>query len=258
MSDSPAQSDAPPTAVSTDGAANKKKRNKVRAAWISFISRILAQFVGSAATVVLGLMFLHKYQTTRPEAGADAPRKAPSAERVVVPARDRREPGHTALAVLPLANFSADSKKQEHIANAMTEALITALSQVEGLHVTSRTSSMPYQDVRKPLPEIARELGVDWILEGSVLVSEEHIRVVAQLIDSATDEHIWAAMYDRRLHDVLSVQAELASLIAREVDGAIVRGQRRSNDSKAGEDLGRGLQNASQAMVGTSGASRRP
>jgi TolB-like protein len=256
MSDNPPSSDASAAAVTSDGAAKKKKKNKVRAVWIAFISRIVAQFVGAAATVVLGLIFLHKYQTTRSEASADAPRKTPVAEQLIIPARERREPGHTSLAVLPLANFSADPQKHEHVANAMTEALITALSQVGGLHVTSRTSSMHYKDVRRPLPEIARELGVDWVLEGSVVVSEERIRVVAQLIDSATDEHIWAAMYDRRLRDALSVQAELASVIAREVDGAIVRGQRRSGESNVGEDARRALQNASQAIVGTSGRSR--
>jgi TolB-like protein len=229
----------------------------VRAAWISFVGRIIAQLTGSAATILLGLMLLHRYQPkhTTDEETVRTPR---ASAQITTPSRPRRAQDRS-VAVLPLENFSAD-RKQDYLADAMTEALIAALSQADGLHVISRTSSMQYKGVRKPLTDVGRELGVDWIVESSMLVAEDRIRVIAQLIDTTTDEHIWAATYDRRFRDVLSVQAELVSAIAGEVNGAIAEGPRRLAESGAGEEARRVEPVSRQAVgtaVGTAGSTRR-
>ncbi len=117
------------------------------------------------------------------------------------------------LAVLPLENLSGDPA-QEYIADGMTEALITELSKIGSLRVISRTSVMQYKAARKPLPEIARELNVDAVVEGSVIRSGDRVRITAQLIRAATDEHLWAEGYERDLRNVLSLQSELARAIA--------------------------------------------
>jgi eukaryotic-like serine/threonine-protein kinase len=124
------------------------------------------------------------------------------------------------LAVLPLANLSGDPE-QEYFADGMTEALITDLSKIRALKVISRTSVMQFKDVKKPLPQIAEALGVDGILEGSVQRSGGRVRITAQLIRAATDTHLWAESYERDTRDVLSLQAEVAQAIAREIKVAV-------------------------------------
>jgi serine/threonine protein kinase/tetratricopeptide (TPR) repeat protein len=124
------------------------------------------------------------------------------------------------LAVLPLANLSGDSS-QDYFADGMTEALITNLSKIRALKVISRTSVMQYKGARKPLPQIARELGVDGILEGSVQRSGGRVQVTAQLINAATDTHMWAETYERDLRDVLVLQSEVASTVARQIRVAL-------------------------------------
>ena len=113
------------------------------------------------------------------------------------------------IAVLPLENISGDPE-QEYFADGMTEALITSLAKVEALRVISRTSVMQYKRARKPLPEIARELGVDAVVEGSVLRAGNRVRITAQLIHATTDEHLWTESYDRDLGDTLALQSEVA------------------------------------------------
>jgi hypothetical protein len=100
----------------------------------------------------------------------------------------------------------------------MTEALIGRLSGLSGLRVTSRTSVMRFKDTQLSLPEIARTLGVDAILEGSVMQDGNQIRVHAQLILAAIDEHFWSEAYDRELRDVLALQSEVAQSIGRKVE----------------------------------------
>ncbi|HEX7424715.1 MAG TPA: protein kinase [Terriglobales bacterium] len=124
------------------------------------------------------------------------------------------------LAVLPLANLSGDPE-QEYFADGMTEALITDLSKIGALKVISRTSVMQFKDVKKPLPQIAQALGVDGILEGSVQRSGGRVRITAQLIRAATDTHLWAESYERDTRDVLTLQAEVAQAIAREIKVAV-------------------------------------
>ena len=120
------------------------------------------------------------------------------------------------LAVLPLEDLSHDPE-QEYFADGLTEALITTLAKIGGLRVVSRTTAMRYKEVRRPLPQIARELGVDAIVEGTVLRSNDRVRITVQLIEAANETHLWAESYERDLQHVLSLQSELAQDIAREV-----------------------------------------
>jgi len=120
------------------------------------------------------------------------------------------------LAVLPLANLSADPE-QEYFADGMTEQLTTDLGQISALRVISRTSAMHYKGTNKTLPEIARELHVDAIVEGSVERSGDQVRITAQLIEAATDRHLWAKTYDSDVRGVLPLQSEVAQAIAKEV-----------------------------------------
>lgn len=121
-----------------------------------------------------------------------------------------------AVAVLPLEDLSGDSG-QEFFADGMTAALITELARIPSLRVLSRTSSVRYKSSRPPLAQMARELGVEMIVEGTVLRVGGRVRVTAQLVRAATNEQLWAERYELELRDVLQVQAEVAAAIAREV-----------------------------------------
>jgi eukaryotic-like serine/threonine-protein kinase len=124
--------------------------------------------------------------------------------------------GVASVAVLPLENLSNDPE-QEYFSDGMTEALIADLARLGGLRVISRTSVMTYKSVRKPLPQIARELNVAAVVEGSVVRSGDRVRITAQLIDAKTDRHLWANSYDRDLRDVLTLQSEVAGAIAQQI-----------------------------------------
>jgi serine/threonine protein kinase/TolB-like protein/Flp pilus assembly protein TadD len=121
-----------------------------------------------------------------------------------------------ALAVLPLENLSGDPA-QEYFADGMTEELITNLGKIAALRVISRTSAMQYKDKKKRLPEVARELGVDAVVEGSVLRSGDRVRITAQLIQASPEQHLWAESFERDLRDVLTLQSEVARAIAEEI-----------------------------------------
>ena len=120
------------------------------------------------------------------------------------------------IAILPLENLSGDPQ-QEYFAEGMTDELITDLGQVSALRVISRTSVMTYRGSKKLLPEIARELRVDAVVEGSVLREGDQVRITAQLIDARTDQHIWSQSYVRDLDNVLALQGEVAQAIADQV-----------------------------------------
>ncbi|MEJ2720333.1 MAG: hypothetical protein P8181_04235, partial [bacterium] len=124
------------------------------------------------------------------------------------------------LAVLPFDNMMEDAG-QDYFVDGMHDALITRLSKLGSLRVISRTSVMRYKDTTAPMPEIARELDVDALIEGSVLRVGDEVRITAQLIDGATDEHIWADSYDRDLRNVLSLLNEVAAAIADEVQATL-------------------------------------
>jgi serine/threonine protein kinase/Flp pilus assembly protein TadD len=133
--------------------------------------------------------------------------------------RDRLRPvSHKieSVAVLPLENLTGDAS-QEYFADGMTEELISDLSKISALRVPSRTSIMRYRKTTKSLPEIAKELGVDAIVEGSVSRSGSQVKITAQLIEAARDKHLWADSFQRDLKDVLALQGEVARAIAQEV-----------------------------------------
>ncbi len=140
-------------------------------------------------------------------------------------AKGTSQPRIKSLAVLPLKNLSADPT-QEYLADGMTEALIGRLAEIHDLRVISRTSVMQYKDTKEALPEIAKTLGVDAIVEGSVIRDGNRIRVHAQLIRAATDEHFWSEAYDRELRDVLTLQSDVAQSIAQKVEVTITGKER--------------------------------
>jgi TolB-like protein/DNA-binding winged helix-turn-helix (wHTH) protein/Tfp pilus assembly protein PilF len=120
------------------------------------------------------------------------------------------------LAVLPLENLSGDPS-QNYFADGMTDELITNLAQISALRVISRTSVMAYKGARKPLPQIARELNVDAVVEGTVLRSGDQVRITAQLIEASTDKHLWSQSYEGELRDTLALQNRVASAIADQI-----------------------------------------
>ncbi|MFQ5740713.1 MAG: winged helix-turn-helix domain-containing tetratricopeptide repeat protein [Acidobacteriota bacterium] len=130
------------------------------------------------------------------------------------------------LAVLPLENLSR-LPEQEYFTDGMTDMLISHLGRISGLRVISRTSVMQYKGVTRPLPEIAKELNVDAIIEGSVLRAGNRVRIALQLIEAGTDRHRWANSYERSLSDILSLQAELSQEIAREIKVALTEEEMR-------------------------------
>ncbi|MGA3040091.1 MAG: winged helix-turn-helix domain-containing protein [Bryobacteraceae bacterium] len=120
------------------------------------------------------------------------------------------------IAVLPLDNLSGDSN-QEYFADGMTDELITDLAQIHTLRVISRTSVMQLKHTKKNLPQIAAELNVDAVVEGSVVRSGIHVRVTAQLLDARQDRHLWAASYERDMTDIIGLQGQVAKAIADQV-----------------------------------------
>ncbi|HVE66544.1 MAG TPA: protein kinase [Thermoanaerobaculia bacterium] len=152
--------------------------------------------------LIVGALVLLQRRGARPGAPGDAATAA--------------APRIASLAVLPLQNLSGDPE-QDYFADGMTEALIADLAKIQALRVISRTSVMQYKGVKKPLPEIAKELGVDGIVEGSVQRAGDRVRITAQLIEAATDRHLWAQSYERDSRDVFALQSDVAQAIAREI-----------------------------------------
>jgi TolB-like protein/thioredoxin-like negative regulator of GroEL len=120
------------------------------------------------------------------------------------------------IAVLPLKNLS-DDREQDYFADGMTEALITDLGKVSALRVISRTSVMRYKDTKKPLPDIARELQVDALVEGTVARVGDRVRITANLVQASPERHLWAETYERNLSDVIALQNEVARNITQQI-----------------------------------------
>jgi TolB-like protein/class 3 adenylate cyclase/Tfp pilus assembly protein PilF len=139
------------------------------------------------------------------QAGAPAPKVAP----LLAPPT---APHKRSVAVLPFANMSA-SAENEYFSDGVTEEILALLARIEGLKVISRTSIMRYKGTDKPMRQIGEELGVASILEGSVRQAGQRVRITAQLIDAATDEHLWAERYDRDLEDIFAIQTDVAERI---------------------------------------------
>jgi TolB-like protein/DNA-binding winged helix-turn-helix (wHTH) protein/Tfp pilus assembly protein PilF len=152
-----------------------------------------AAVVGIAAALIFGLYF-----------GSERYSRANAALRI------------QSIAVLPLDNLSGDPS-QEYFADGMTDELITDLASIASLRVISRTSTSHYKGTRKTLPEIARELNVDAVVEGSVSRSAHQVRIRAQLIRASPEEHLWAGSYERDLADVLALQRDVATAIAEKI-----------------------------------------
>ena len=125
-------------------------------------------------------------------------------------------PSIRSLVVLPLQNLSGDPS-QDYFADGMTDELTTQLARIGGIRVSSRTSAMHYRNTQRRLPEIARELKVDAVVEGSVVRAGNRIKLTAQLIDASSDRHLWADSYERNLEDVLSLQVEVARDVAEQI-----------------------------------------
>jgi TolB-like protein len=159
---------------------------------------------------------LHQYKgvDVRQSKEAAAPVKRSASAAAVLPTDEN------AVAVLPMENFSAEPG-HDYLADGMTEILIADLTKAGGLHVISRTSSMHFKGHTQTLRAIAEELGVKWIIEGSIVKAGERVRITAQLIDAATDQHRWAESYERPVADLLAIQAEVASAIASAVTAAL-------------------------------------
>src|SRR5437016_5044500 len=122
----------------------------------------------------------------------------------------------TSLVVLPFENLSAD-KDQAYFADGMTDELIAHLAKIRSLRVISRTSSMEYKGTHKALSQIARDLNVDSVVEGTVLRSGDRVRITAELVQVATDRHLWAETYESQLGDILTLQSHVASAIVNEI-----------------------------------------
>ena len=132
-------------------------------------------------------------------------------------AKDMAQPRIQSLAVLPMKNLSGDPS-QDYLADGITEALIGRLAEIHNLRVISHTSVMRFRNPQLSVPEIARMLGVDAVVEGSVTREGSRIRVTAQLIRGATDTHFWSETYDREMRDALNLESELAQSIAEKVE----------------------------------------
>jgi TolB-like protein/DNA-binding winged helix-turn-helix (wHTH) protein/Flp pilus assembly protein TadD len=128
----------------------------------------------------------------------------------------RSSPVIRSLAVLPLESLSNDAS-QDYFADGMTDELISDLGQISELRVISRTSVMAYKHARKPLPQIARELNVDAVVEGTVLRSGDQVRITAQLIEASSDKHLWSQSYEGELRDTLALQNQVARAIANQI-----------------------------------------
>jgi TolB-like protein/Flp pilus assembly protein TadD len=173
----------------------------------SLVSRRRWAFVAAA----LGVLFLGSMAALRLGIGRD---ELPGTERI----------GIDSVAVLPLENLSGNPE-EEYFVDGMTEALIAALAKARDLKVISRTSVMQFKGVKANLPEIARQLDVEAVVEGSALRVGDRVRITVQLIDAASDRHLWADSYERDFSDVLSLQSEVARSIANEIEGELVGGE---------------------------------
>ena len=132
------------------------------------------------------------------------------------------------LAVLPLENLSGDAA-QDYFADGMTDELTTSLARIDALRVVSRTTMIQYRRNQKPVPQIARELNVDAVIEGSVVRSGDEVRITTQLIDARLDRHLWAQSYERQLTNILEVQDAIAIDVASQVRTSMGTGARHCN-----------------------------
>ncbi len=194
----PAPAPSNPVAAKTHSSAAPTKRGLPGWIWgvVGGIAAVAVWFLKPAGA------------PAQPEA-VPPPATSPAPTVAAQPAADR-----LSIAVLPFANMSDDASSSSFFADGIHEDLLTNLSFIGDLRVVSRTSVMPYRHTEKPVRQIAQELRVGTLLEGSVRRAGDRVRVTAQLIDASTDEHLWAQTYDRDLKDIFAIQGELAKAIA--------------------------------------------
>ncbi len=158
----------------------------------------------------------------------------------------RSVPPIRSIAVLPLQNLSGDAT-QEYFVDGLTDALITELAQFSSLRVISRTSAMHYKGSHQALPEIARELNVDAVVEGSVIRSGNRVRITAQLLEARSDRHLWAKAYDQDIREIMSLQHDVANNIVHEIQAKLTPqenlrlSRKQQVDPEAYDDYLRGL-----------------
>ena len=174
---------------------------------------LIAGFIGAAVAVYVARRPAEPAAAPQPAAESKPPAPAPPA---VTPAVNDKS-----VAVLPFDNMSEEKDASAFFADGVQEDILTNLSFIKDLRVVSRTSVMQYRGTVKPIRQIAQELGVTYVLEGSVRRAGNKVRVTGQLIHAATDEHVWAKAYDRDVTDVFAIQAELAQSIADSLQAAI-------------------------------------
>jgi TolB-like protein len=214
----------PVPAAEASPSVGVKKGNKVRSAWIGFAGRVTAQLIGAVATVGLGYALVTKHAERTAAAVAQATPTSvsvPAAPAASTSVGARRTSG-PALAVLPFEDFSPDAAGRG-LADGITEAVTAAVARDGRIHVTSRTSAMHVRQTPAPLRAIAAALGVDVVVEGSIVRQGRRARVTVQLIDAATDAHLWAQTYDRDVHDVLKFEAEIGGAITRDLASVLPR-----------------------------------
>jgi RNA polymerase sigma-70 factor (ECF subfamily) len=148
------------------------------------------------------------------------------------PAAAPATPTRPVVAVLPLQNLSPNKSETDYIVDGMTEAFIAELAKNRCLRVVSRTTVMQFKETRKPLGQIARELGAEAIVEGSVLLAGTSVRITTQLIRGDTDEHLWAESYQCEMHDVLDLQSEVAQAVAQEIKAVMFDQAYRAESSR--------------------------
>src|SRR5580765_4462557 len=194
----------------------RELRPGVGAAYAAIVARCLEKDAARRFADAAALRRALRGDASAETLAVPPPAAAASADTVVA----EREPSASgrirSLVVLPLANRSGDPS-QEFFADGMTDALIADLAQIGALRVISRTTAMRFKGSDKPLPEIARELRVDGIVEGSALLAGGRVRITVQLIEAASDRSLWAKSYERELTDILTLQSEVARAIAEEV-----------------------------------------
>jgi len=182
----------------------------------------------------VGAVYLGKLELKNVELPVDAYRVVPPWEKQLPPVSvgeaSRR------VVVLPLANISPDPN-DEYFADGMTEEIISTVSKVGDLKVISRTSAMKYKGVAKTVGEIARELGVGSVLEGSVRKAGNKLRITMQLVDVHKDEHLWSQSYDRNLEDVFAIQSDIAQRVAEALKVQLLAREKRSIEKKATENI---------------------
>jgi adenylate cyclase len=178
-----------------------------------------------------------------------APMQVASIDRTKSPLPDR-----PSLAVLPFVNMSGDPK-QEFLSDGITEEIITALSKVPNLLVISRQTTFTYKGKPVKVKQVSEELGVRYVLEGSIKKSADRVRITAQLVDALTDHHLWAERYDRDLKDIFALQDEITKRIVTAIDAKLLVGEEAPKRARGTENLGAFLKTL-EARYYTGGSSR--